>query len=83
MAHQIREDVDGVEDPDCADVPNVQPETVTATSAILRDTLKKYAAKIAQEESTTDSHCTGMKMTKMTKMKMKLRQYTVSKRCTT
>ena len=34
MAHQIPEDEDGVEDPDCADVPNVHPETVTATSAI-------------------------------------------------
>ena len=34
MAHQIPEDADGVEDPGCADVPNVQPETVTATSAI-------------------------------------------------
>ena len=50
-------------------------------------TLRKYAAKIAQEESTSNSHCTSLKMTKMTKMKkemkMMLRQYTVSKLCTT
>ena len=32
--HQIPEDADGVVDTDCADVPNGQPETVTATSAI-------------------------------------------------
>ena len=34
MAHQTPEDADGAEDPVCADVPNVQPETVTATRAI-------------------------------------------------
>ena len=86
MAHPVPGDLnnaDGVEDPDCADVTNAQPETVIATSA-LKDTLRKYATKIVQEESTSDSHCTSLKMTNVTTMKMMmLRQYIISKPCAT
>ena len=48
MAHQTPEDADGVEDPDCADVPNVQLETDIATSAII----KRQYEKVCRQDST-------------------------------